>query len=119
MKTTALIAGLSAASLTLMSFSTQARVSTDAEFRGYSECLSAAKRDSKGLVPGRAYLIERDGANAEYFINATRWENGERAYVRINCTTAARGQRLVSTVIEPGRFDNDRNPRVSVEIAQK
>lgn len=95
----------------------QAKTSSPAEFRGYTNCVEAAEASSNGLVPSRAYFINRAGASAEYFINATRWENGERAEVRIACETVARGARVVSANLEAGRFTNS-TATVRVEVAQ-
>ena len=94
----------------------QARTSSDMEFRGYNTCLDAAENVSDGLVPSRQYFVNRDGADATYYINATRWEEGERAAVRISCETTTRGAQLVSKVIEDGRFTND-GSTVRVEVA--
>ena len=116
MKNVALIA---ASAALLATGTASARTSSDVEFRGYNECLAAAKQESNGLVAGRTYLIERNGGDAEYFINATRWEEGVRNYVRINCQTTARGQRLVSANIAEGQFTTDPTGRVLIEVAGK
>ncbi|MEM7080722.1 MAG: hypothetical protein AAF513_19045 [Pseudomonadota bacterium] len=118
MKSTILI---SAAALTLTgaAFDAQARSSSPSEFRGYQTCLDAADKTSNGLVPSRSYYVDKnqeDRTNAVYYINGTRWEDGERAQVRISCETAARGYRLVSSDIESGSFTNQ-GGRVTVEVA--
>lgn len=95
-----------------------AQTSSNAEFRGFQQCVDAIDRTSRGLVPARTYYIAKAGASAEYFINATRWENGEREAVRIACTTTNRGQRLLSADVEAGRYVNDAAPSVRVEVAQ-
>ena len=94
----------------------QARTSSDVEFRGYNNCVEAAENASNGLVPARNYYVNRDGADATYYINATRWEDGARAPVRISCETTTRGAQLVSKVIEDGRFTNQ-SSTVRVEVA--
>lgn len=110
---------LTTVALTTFAFSASvdARPSTDAELRGYNNCLAAAQEQSKGLVPTREYLINKDGANTLYYVNATRWENGERNTIRVACETAVRGHNLISASIEEGRFI-DRDSRVTVEVAQ-
>lgn len=95
----------------------QARTSSDAEMRGYNNCVAAAKKESNGLITGTSYLIDKVPGSTLYYVNATRWEDGERNYVRIACETASRGHNLVSSVIEDGRFTNV-DTRVTVEIAQ-
>ena len=107
------------AATALLGFSAvvEARSSSEAELRGYNNCVAAVEKESNGLVPTREYLIDRSGDTTMYYVNATRWENGERANVRAACETAARGHRLVSATIEDGRFTRD-NTRVTVEVAQ-
>lgn len=96
----------------------QARTSTPAEFRGYDNCVKAAEKESRGLVPFRQYLIDDNGATTLYYVNATRWEEGDRNHVRISCETRLKGNVLLSASIEEGRFDN-RQTRVTVELAGK
>ncbi len=94
----------------------EARTSNTAEYRGYQACLASAESASEGLVAKRAYLMNREGSKAEYFINATRWEEGSRAPVRVECETEANGRQLVSSSVEPGYFTNQ-STRVRVELA--
>ena len=96
----------------------EARTSTDAEMRGFNACVKAAKADSEGLVTGREYLISKDGATTEYFVNATRWENGERNTIRVACETAHRGAKLISASIEEGRFVPEES-RITIDVAAK
>lgn len=107
------VAATTALGLTTMA---EARSSNTSEYRGYQTCLIAAESTSEGLVAKRNYLVNRDGANAEYFINATRWENGDRAAVRVECATEANGRQLLSATVEPGYFTNQ-STRVRVELA--
>ncbi len=110
---------LTTVALTTFAFSASvdARPSTDAELRGYNSCLAAVKDQSVGLVPSRQYLINKDGENTLYYLNATRWEDGERNTIRVACETAVRGHNLISASIEDGTF-TDRDSRVTVEVAQ-
>ena len=96
----------------------QARTSTPAELRGYDNCVKAAKKQSNGLVTSKRYLIDNNGTTTLYYINATRWQDGDRSHVRIGCETRLNGNVLLSTSIEEGRFDN-RQTRVRVELAEK
>jgi hypothetical protein len=115
MKTALLISSaIAAASLATVA---EARTSSSAEFRGYSTCVSAAAKDTKGLVTSRQYYVDKSGAQHRYYINATRWAEGERDYARIDCKTAARGHRLVSVNVEPGQYTLDRG-QVNIEIAK-
>lgn len=81
-----------------------AQASSPSQSRGYSKCLNAAAEQSQGLSSQRNYLFSRDGAKSQYYINATRWQNGERVAIRINCQTTANGQMLLSHDIAEGRF---------------
>ena len=110
---------LTAVVIATTAFAAEARTSSAADFRGYSACLEAVERDSNGLVPARHYYIQKDGSNAWYYINATRWQDGERDSVRIACETSARGHKLVSSIVEQGRFSQAPSARNNVEIAQK
>lgn len=113
MKTTLIFA---AAAFGLAATGVQAKTSSTAELRGYNTCLTAAERDSNGLVPSRHYLVDHQDGNALYYVNATRWQQGDREAVRIACETTQRGARLLSAVTEPGRWVNS---RVTVEVAQQ
>ena len=107
----------SALALSLASFTAEARTSTTSEYRGYSKCVAAADAQSQGLVPARSYYINR-GETDLYYVNATRWESGERAAVRIACETALRGNQLLSSNIESGHYSIDRAGSVTIDIAQ-
>ena len=96
----------------------QARTSSEAEFRGYQNCLENASEESRGLVASREYLINKDGANTTYYVNATRWNDGERESVRIACETANRGVTLVNATTLEGRYTTD-DARVTVEVAKQ
>jgi len=99
------------------SVAAEARTSSETEFRGYTTCVEYADDRSNGLVPEREYFINKNDKITQYFINATRWEEGERNAIRVACETAERGQKLVSASIENGRYTNG-TPRVTVEVAQ-
>ena len=107
-----------ATALTTSAIAVEARTSSPADFRGYEACVSAAERDSNGLVPARHYYLEKEAGTAYYYINATRWQDGERDFVRIACETTNRGHKLVSNVIEQGRFSQAPRDPQNVEIAQ-
>ncbi|XOV82537.1 MAG: hypothetical protein ACFHXK_16960 [bacterium] len=94
----------------------EARTSTDAEMRGYNNCVNAAKQESEGLVTSREYLINKERGITEYFVNATRWEQGERNTVRVACETAQRGAKLISASIEDGRFVPE-DVRITIDVA--
>ncbi len=108
----------SAFALCLSATFAEARTSTDAEFRGYQQCVNAADRESRGLVPSRNYYLDK-GETSLYYVNATRWEEGERAAVRVACETDLRGHRLLSANVSPGHFTLDRTGSVTIDIAQK
>ncbi len=116
MKKTALVTAASVA----LGFGTvaQAQTSSDAEFRGYQSCLEAADEVSNGLGASRQYLINKEGDTNLYFVNATRWEDGERNAIRVACETNRRGSVLLSKTIQDGRYDTNRT-RVTVEVAQQ
>ncbi|MEM1435179.1 MAG: hypothetical protein AAGG11_14055 [Pseudomonadota bacterium] len=75
-----------------------------AESRGYARCVQLIAEDSRGLVADRDYQIQKSAEGQEYFINASRWESGKRADVRINCETTRNGRRMVSLNVEPGSY---------------
>ncbi len=107
-----------ATSALAFSIAAEARTSSETEFRGYATCVKYAEQRSNGLVPEREYFIAKQTDTTQYFVNATRWEEGERNAIRVACETAQRGQKLVSASIENGRFTNA-TPKVTVEVAQK
>ena len=105
-------------SLALASAGAIAKPSDSAELRGYDKCLDAAAEQSRGLATQRTYLLNTQGAQNQYYINASRWEDGNRVAVRIACETSANGRTLLSQSMTPGRFDTQRG-RVSVEVAKR
>ena len=107
-----------ATALTTSAFAVEARTSSPADFRGYQACVAAAERNSSGLVTTRHYYLEKEAGSTFYYINATRWNEGERDSVRIACETTNRGHKLVSSVIEQGRFSQAPSESQNVEIAQ-
>lgn len=112
------IALVTATTLTLgISTYVDARPSSEQEFRGYQNCLEAAEKESRGLVASRQYLLNKEQRSNFYFVNATRWEDGQRNAVRIACETNHQGSRLLSSTVQDGRYDT-RGPRVTVDVAQ-
>jgi len=93
-----------------------ARRSTYSEARGLDNCVAEAKSTSDKLVTERYYFVDHTGSETQYYVNGTRWENGERARVRIACTTSRSGHKLMSAAVEPGRYTN---ASVRVEVAKK
>ena len=112
MKKTLVIAAAVAASTTAY-----AQTSSTAEFRGYENCVDAVEEQSNGLTTPRSYLLNTAGEHTSYYINASRWEAGERAQVRISCETTKNGRVLLSSAVEPGRWVQDSRTRVRVELA--
>ena len=107
-----------ASSLTLAAGSALAVPSNSAELRGYSNCVAAATEQSDGLQTQRHYLLNSQGERNEYYINATRWEQGDRVPVRIACQTSANGRVLLSQSVAAGRFAKQRG-LVSIEVAER
>jgi len=95
----------------------EARTSSEGEMRGYDQCIEEAGRDSLGLVTSRNYLLDSAGESNFYYVNATRWEDGERHTVRLSCETSANGRHLINAGLDQGRFSQDAS-RVTVEVAQ-
>ena len=95
MKLIALTA-VSLAALT-SAMSAEARPSTQAEIRGYDRCVTAADEQSNGLVTSRYYFVDRGPQVSKYYVNGTRWEQGDRNDVRIACETTSRSPGPVST----------------------
>ena len=104
------------AALTL-SAAAGATTSSPSEMRGYESCLASAHAESTGLVADRFYYLDRSDRDNRYYVNATRWENGERIPVRIACTTTRSGRTLLTASIDEGRYTN-RQPSVRIEVAQ-
>ena len=101
----------------LLASAAQARPSQPSEFRGFETCIDAAKAEfTNGFVSPRTYLIDRDGADNVYFINASAWQAGDRALLRITCETSRNGRDLLAYTSAPGRFIPQRG-QVSIEMA--
>jgi hypothetical protein len=102
----------------LASGSALAKPSNPAEFRGYSKCVDMAQQSSRGLTTNRNYLTSATDSERAYFINGSRWEDGDRVRVRINCETSLSGRTLFSQNIDRGQFRNSRGS-VTVEVAER
>lgn len=102
----------------LASGSALAQPSSPAEFRGYSKCVDMAEQASRGLTTSRNYLTSQTDSERAYFINGTRWEQGDRVKVRINCETSLSGRTLFSQNIDRGQFRDSRGS-VTVEVAKR
>ncbi len=114
MKTTLTV--LSALTI-LLAVTAQARPSQPSEFRGFETCIEAAKAEfTRGFVSNRTYFIDRDGTDNVYFINASAWQAGDRAVLRITCETSRNGRELLTYTSAPGRFIPQRG-QVSIEVA--
>ncbi len=101
----------------LIAGAAQAHRSQPSEFRGYETCIDAAKSEfTRGFVSDRTYFIDRDGPVNAYFINASAWQDGDRASLRINCETSRSGRELLSYAAESGRFVRQRGT-VSIDVA--
>lgn len=107
-----------AGGMALGSASALADTSSPAEYRGYSKCLEAAAAQSRGLAADRFYLLNAEGTDRQYFINATRWQDGDRVPVRIACETSRSGRVLLSQSIAEGRFTSPRG-QVRIEVAER
>ena len=115
MKAAALLA--SAALLTAAAVEVDAKSSTNTEFRGYENCVSAAEGETRGLVTSREYLIHRTPDMNQYFINASAWNEGERVRVRVACDTSRNGRRLLDLSVADGSYVLDQG-QVNVRVAQ-
>ena len=101
----------------LVAGAAQAHRSQPSEFRGYETCIDAAKAEfTRGFVSDRTYFIDRDGPVNAYFINASAWQEGDRALLRINCETSRNGRDLLAYSAAPGRFVPPRGS-VSIQVA--
>ena len=117
MKLNKIFAPIAAGTALLISGSALADYSTPSEIRGYNACLKQISKESDGLVTARQYLISRDGADANYYINATRWQDGKRDAVRFNCATTLGGKKVVSVLTEAGRFAQAPAQPAQLEVA--
>ncbi len=89
----------------LIAGAAHARPSQPSEFRGYETCIDAAKAEFRsGFATSRTYFIDREGPANAYFINASAWQGGDRAPLRITCETSRNGRKLLAYSIAPGRF---------------
>lgn len=93
-----------------------AQPSNPTEFRGYSTCVDAAEAQLSGLVTSREYFINRSAEKRQYFINATAWDAGDRARVRVACETSRNGRKLLELTVDEGRFVLD-DGTVTVRVA--
>ena len=91
--------------------------STNTEFRGYENCVSAAEGETRGLVTSREYFIHRTPDMNQYFINASAWNDGERVKVRVACDTSRNGRKLIDFSVADGSYVLDQG-QVNVRVAQ-
>ena len=96
----------------------EARPSTPAEFQGYQTCRNELAAKSDGLSTERSYLVRKHRTHRQYVINAARWEDGERARVRMACETDHRGTSILASRIESGRYTHQ-NTRITIDVADR
>jgi hypothetical protein len=104
-----------AAAAALLSATAAANPIGPMEQRGYDACLKANESEFRGLKVDREYLIRNNEDTRTYYINATAWENGERAQVGFSCETTRRGKLLNSSGIVNAHYA----PAPSVQVAGK
>ena len=101
----------------LIAGAAHARPSQPSEFRGYEACIDAAKAEFRsGFATSRTYFIDREGPANAYFINASAWQAGDRALLRISCETSRNGRELLAYTATSGRFVPQRGT-VSIQVA--
>ncbi len=94
-----------------------ARLSQPSELRGFEICVETARAEfTNGFVANTTYFIDRDGSSNSYFINASAWQDGDRALIRITCETSANGRELVAYNTASGRFTRARG-KVTIQVA--
>jgi len=96
----------------------EARQGTFAEQRGYENCRTQFADQSRGLETTRHYFVDRSAETPRFYINGSRWEDGERTLARMTCVTTPSGARILASEVESGRFLN-RHPKVTVEVAAR
>ena len=82
----------------------QAAASSPAEHRGYEACLSATADSLQGLTTERSYLLSNSADQRTYYINATAWQDGQRAQVGITCATSKSGRDVLSHAVTDNRY---------------
>jgi hypothetical protein len=104
--------------LPLIAFSAiaEARWDAPADKRGYETCKAAFRASSDGLVTERHHFIDKRAENPRYYINGTRWENGNRTAVKMACETHLNGSRVLLSEISTGRYAN-RQTSSTMDIA--
>ena len=113
-----MIKALTFCALPLIAFSTvaEARTGTLADQRGFNTCHSEFHAQSNGLVTDRHHYIDKRGENPRYFINGTRWEDGDRAAVKMSCETHPNGSQILFSEISAGRYAGQQT-RITIEVA--
>jgi len=109
---------LTLSALPLLAFATlaEARSGTLVEQRGYATCYAQFEANSNGLRTERHYLVDQRADNPRFFINGSRWENGDRSAVRMSCDTDSKGLKVLLSSIEPGHYVSP-NPKVTIDVA--
>jgi hypothetical protein len=106
-----------AISLTFASAS-EARNGSFRDATGLDNCVRAAASESTGLSTNKRYYVDHSTEARQFYVNGTRWENGERKKVRIACTTSKSGHQVLAVSVASGRFKNV-EPAPRIDVAQK
>ncbi len=95
---------VSASALLLLSGNAAATTSSEAELRGFNQCLSNVQGIDGKVVTPRTYLMKKTATDNHYFINLTTWVDGERTPVRVSCRTDHAGRTLLSQDLATGTY---------------
>lgn len=110
------LAALSVLTL-LLAGAANARNSQPSELRGFDTCVDTAKAEfALGFVAKSTYFIDHSASGNTYFINASAWQDGDRALLRISCETSANGRDLLAYNAAPGRFVPQQG-KVTIQVA--
>jgi len=113
------IATITAAAICLTFAATsEARGGSYRGVRGIDNCVKAAARESTGLSTSKGYYVDHSTEARQFYVNGTRWENGERKQIRIACTTSKSGNQTLNVNVADGRFTNV-EPESSADLSQK
>ena len=86
------------------------------ETRGYENCLSAAKDQTRNLAVEKTYFVNEQSKTRTFYLNGTAVEEGAWSPVRIACTTSNSGNRLLTINLQNGRYAGTLAP--AAELAQ-
>ena len=94
---------------------TPAAFASEIDNRGHSNCTKAMETEfsKDGLTVDRQIFIKKNEDQRIYFLNGYVWNAGDRARIRVACSTSSNGRKVQNFVSDRGEYYLDQGALAS------